>query len=114
MNARSVLPIFQPPSREDSLRVLSRALLRLRANGWTLAALGEELGCSADTIKAASDEESMLGFETIARLAFKFPEEFEMVSALWTCGAVVQVTTADRLDRIVAEVASIRREIENG
>lgn len=111
MNGGTVLGIFQPPSREDSLRAISRALLRIRSKGWTLAALGKELDCHADTIKAASDEESLLNFDCVARLAFKFPEEFEMIEALWTCSAPAVPTAADRLERISNEVDAIRREL---
>lgn len=102
--------LFPPPDRETSLKAISRALLRIRSNGWSATALGEELGCSADTIEAASNERSLLRFDCIALLAFKFPEEFSFIEQLWSGAVAAEPTVADRLERIEREVEAIRNE----
>lgn len=111
MNNGNVLGLFREPEREESLRAVSLALLRIRANGMTCEALGKVLGCSKDTIENASNEKSMLGFDCIARMLFHFREESSPIEALWLCRAPAQLTTAERLERIKHDADAIAKEI---
>lgn len=110
MSNRNVIGLFPPPSRDVALHAISRALLRIRCNGWTCEALGGKIGVSKDTIENASNEKSMLSFESIALLAYHFPEEFTFIEALWNCRPTEQPTVADRLERIERELDAIRKE----
>ena len=111
MSAGQVLPMFAAPTRENTLSAISRALLRIRSNGWCCEQLGKRLECSADTIKHATNEESLLNFHSIALLAFNFPDEFQMIETLWSYRATETVTPLDRLERIEREASAIRREL---
>jgi lambda repressor-like predicted transcriptional regulator len=110
MNAPTVFPHFPPATRDDALKAIARALLRIRSKGWSCAALGKELDCSADTIENASNERSLLSFENLLPLATKFPDEWKMVEALWTLRPPEQPSLPDRLERIERELDAIRRE----
>lgn len=110
MSTAQVLPVFLPPTREDALRGVSRALLRIRSEGWTCDQLARQLDCSADTIKHASNEESLLSLDSVALLGFHFPEQFKMVEAVWSCRTPEPLTIADRVKRIERELTAIQKE----
>lgn len=110
MSNPNVFGLFPPPNRETALHAISRVLLRIRSNGWTCEALGRQIGVSADTIENASNEKSMLHFESVALLGFHFPEEFALIEALWNCRPVEQPTVSDRLQRIEREIDAIRKD----
>ena len=84
MTGGNVLGFLFAPDREISLRAVSLALLKVRAlDGMTCATVGQALGCSADTIRAASNEETLLSFDAIARLVFLFPDQAAPIHDLW-------------------------------
>ena len=95
MNCPKVLPHFPPATREDALNAIARALLRIRSQGWSCPALARELDCSADTVENASNEKSLLSFESIVLLATKFSDEFQLIEALWTMRPPAPVTADD-------------------
>ena len=101
--------LFPPPCREMTLNAISRALLRIRSNGVSTKKLMEAIDASADAIASSIAEESLLNFNSIARIGFHFPEEYKMIEALWTCSTPAPVTTADRLDRIDHELTAVRK-----
>jgi transcriptional regulator with XRE-family HTH domain len=103
--------LFPPPNRETSLHAISRALLRLRANGWSMAELAKLLDCSADTIENASNERTLLNFESVARLGYHFPDEFNLIETLWTCRAVSPPTQSERLATIRKHLDALEREV---
>lgn len=109
---QSVLSILAAPCRETSLKAISLALLRVRANneGATWDSIATALDCSPDTVKAARDEKSLLSFDSIARLGYFFPDEFTVVKALWENNPGEPPTIPKRLDTIQAEIDAIRRE----
>lgn len=81
-----VLGFLAAPDRQMSLRAVSLALLKVRAiDGMTCAKLGEALACSVDTIRAASNEETLLSFDGIARLLYTFSPNSPSRSA--NCGS---------------------------
>lgn len=109
MTSTNVCGKIAPPSRDDALRVIAQVLLRIRSNGWSLAALGKKIEVSHDTISRACDEQSLLNFEAIALLGFHFSDEFAPIVDLWANRG--PVTANDRLDRIEREAAAIRKEL---
>lgn len=104
-----VLGFLGAPDRELSLRAVSLALLKVRAiDGMTCAKAGEALKCSADTIRAASNEETMLSFDSVARLLYFFPDESAPIRQLWE-RAETTLTVAERCARIERDLDAIRR-----
>jgi plasmid maintenance system antidote protein VapI len=84
MTGGSVPHYLFAPDRDISLRAVSRALLKVRAlSGMTIPKVAEALGCSADTVKDASNEFTLLTFDKIARLVYLFPEQCEPIFELW-------------------------------
>jgi len=108
MTRPNVLALLAP-DRANCLTSISRALLRIRASGVTCAQLGKVLGCCPDTIEGASNEKSLLSFDSVALLAFHFPDEWAAVEALWTCRADPAPSIVDRLERIEREINAIRK-----
>lgn len=106
-----ILSLFKEPDRTSSLRAVSLFLLRVRAHGHTCADLAKIAECSADTIANATNEQTLLSFDALARLGFRFHEEFKLVETLWNCGPVDEPTIAERLDRIVREVELVRKAL---
>jgi hypothetical protein len=83
MTGGSVPHYLFAPDRESSLRAVARALLKVRAlDSMTIPKVAEALGCSVDTIKDASNEQTLLTFDKVARLVFLFPVEAAPVVAL--------------------------------
>lgn len=79
-----VLGFLGAPDRQTSLRAISLALLKVRSlDGMTCEKLGKVLECSADTIRAASNEETLLSYDTAKRLEYFFPEQ---------CGPIRELT----------------------
>ena len=110
MTNGNVLGFLSAPCREISLRAISLALLKVRSiDGMTCEKLGKTLECSADTIRNASNEETMLSFDAVARLLYFFPDETGPIRELWGC-AEERPTVATRLERIERELDAIRRE----
>ena len=101
--------LLSAPGRQDCLTAVSRALLRIRSNGWSREALGKVLECSPDTIDRACAEEGMICFASIARMAFHFPDEFKLIEATWSCRATAPPTPLERLERIEREADALRK-----
>jgi len=106
----NVLSFLGAPDRQISLRAISLALLKIRAlDGMTCEKLGKALECSADTIRTASNEESLLSFDHIARMCCFFPDQAGTIFEL-LARAPEAPSVADRLERIERELEAIRRE----
>ena len=76
MTDGNVLGFLGAPDRQTSLRAISLALLKVRAlDGMTCEKIGHALGCSIDTVRAASNEETLLSFDTVKRLEYFFPDQ---------------------------------------
>ena len=79
-----VLGFMGAPDRQTSLRAIALALLKVRAlDGMTCEKIGNALACSADTVRAASNEETLLSFDTAKRLEYFFPDQ---------CGPIRELT----------------------
>lgn len=106
----NVLGIFAAPSRDDTLKAISKALLRIRSEqGLTCEKIGKALGVSSDTIENATNEKSLLGFEAIALLGFYFPDEFRVIEELWTMSAAPEPSPVERIDRVERELEALRK-----
>lgn len=100
------------PDREDCLRAISVALLKVRAlEGVTCEKLAKVLGCSMDTVRAASNEDNLLSFEHIATLCHYFPDEAAPIVALLTGAPPKPLTASERIDRIGNDLAALRKEM---
>lgn len=109
MTNTNVLGFLAVPDRDFSLRAISLALLKVRAiDGMTCPKLGKLLCCCADTIAKASNEESLLSFDSVARLCYLFPDQSKPVRDLWERGED-SPTIDERLVRIERELDAIRR-----
>lgn len=113
MNRPNVFGLFAAPTRNDSLRAISLAVLRAKANhSLTYAQMGELLDVSEDTVSNAANEHSLLGSDTLLRFGFFFPEEYKLVDALLTMKAAEPLTLQDRAERLAKEIAAIQRELD--
>lgn len=108
MTDSNVLSLLPPPSLEDCENVISRALLRLRSNGINRETLAKKLNCSPSTIDNATNCRTQLQFESVALLAYHFPEVLPLIEGLWSLRVVATPTVDDRIERIERELAAIR------
>ncbi len=107
---RNVLGFLAAPDRELSLRAVSLALLKIRSlDDMTCEKLGNAVGCCADTIRGASNEENLLSLDCALRLMFLFPDESKPLRDLID-GPSEPPTFAERLERIERELDAIRKE----
>ena len=110
MTNGNVFGFLCAPDRECSLRAISLALLKVRAlPDMTCEKLGKALDCSADTIRNASNEETLLAFDSVSRLCYFWPDQSAPIRALIMPPSEAP-TVADRLERIERELDAIRRE----
>lgn len=110
MTNGQVFGFLAAPDRQLSLRAVSLALLKVRSlPEMTCEKLAKTLECSADTIRNASNEETLLGFDHIGRLLYFFPDETAPIRDLWE-RAGDQLTITDRIARIERDLAAIRKE----
>ncbi len=110
MSNTNVLGFLAAPDRESSLRAIGLSLLKVRAiDGMTCEKLGKTLECSADTIRNASNEETLLAFDCVMRLCYFFPEQTATIRALQAPPAEVP-SIDDRIARIDRELDEIRKQ----
>lgn len=111
MTNGNVLGFLSAPTREVSLRAISLTLLKVRAlDHMTCEKIGNALDCSVDTVRAASNEETLLSFDTVARLIYFFPDEAAPIRQLWERGAEAP-TANERIERIERDLEAIRKEL---
>jgi hypothetical protein len=114
MTGPNVLGFMFAPDRTTSLRAVSLALLKVRAiEGMTCDKLGHALGCCADTVHAASDEKTLMSFDTIARLMHFFPDQCAPIHALWGRDRA-ELTADDHKAAIEHHAAALARLVREG
>jgi len=112
MTGAHVCGLFNAPSREDALKAIARAVLRIKADtGATYEQIGKALDCSADTLERAAKEETLLSADTLLRLQFHFPNAYQFVEQISTGSIPPKQTAADRLDLIERQLDAIRKEV---
>ncbi len=105
----NVFGFLAAPSRESSMRAISMALLKVRAlDGMTCESIGKLLDCSADTIRNATNEETLLSFDAIARLCYFFPDEAKPVREL-IAPEPRQQSIHDKFDALHSEIEELRK-----
>ncbi len=109
MSGGKVFGLFTDPGRNDCLRAVSLALLKVRATGETCVEIAAALGCHSDTVENASNERSMLAFDSIARLAAKYPDVAPLIEGLWHGATTGELTRAERIERIRNDLAALER-----
>lgn len=112
MTGAHVCGLFNAPSREDALKAISRAVLRIKADtGATYVEIGKVLDCSDDTLQRAVSEDTLLSADTLLRIQFHFPEAYQFVEQVATGSIAPSKTAADRLDLIERQIDALRREV---
>lgn len=116
MTGGSVPHYLFAPDRESSLRAVSRALLKVRAlDGMTIPKVAEALGCSVDTVKDASNEQTLLTFDKVARLVFLFPEQSAPIVALMNHAPMALTVEEHRaaIEHHTNELVRLTREVRS-
>lgn len=107
-----VLGFMGAPDRQVSLRAISLALLKVRAlDGMTCEKIGNALACSADTVRAASNEETLLSFDTAKRLQYFFPDQCGPIREL-TDHVAEELSAADHRAAIEYHAAALAKMAE--
>jgi len=107
-NVPNVLGFLAAPAKGDCQRAISLALLKVRSHkDMTCDKLAKLLECSAETIRNASNEETLLSFDAVARLCYLFPLETTPIHELWD-GPAEQPSPAERIERIERELGALR------
>lgn len=94
--------------RKKCILVVRLVIRRIQRDGWTFNDLAELVGASSYTISNAAHGRTMLSFLTVARLAFHFPKQSDLIQKLWERP---EPTVEERLDRIERELGALRREV---
>lgn len=110
MRQGNVLGFLAAPSRPDTLRAVSLAVLRVRATGVTFKQIGAAIECCADTVEGAANERSMLSFDALARLWYFWPEQVDELADLWfrPCR---RLSVADRFADLHRNLATLEKII---
>ena len=110
MASRAEIPAsLLAPDKEDCLRVISKAVLQIRnERNFSREKLGKAIGCGKDAIGTATNEESLLSFDSIALLCHYFPDEAAPILRLLGC-AHEDPTPTDRIKRIERELEALKR-----
>lgn len=112
MTSGHVLGFLAAPDRQTSLRAISLVLLKIRAlDGMTCEKIGHVLGCSVDTVRAASNEETLLSYDTAKRLEYYFPDQCGPIREL-TDHLSEELSAADHRAAIEYHTAALLRMIE--
>lgn len=101
------LPIFQPPRQKTFREAVSKVIRDLKSRqSLSNVELAETIGCCADTISNAENENNDLGAVILLRIAFHFGEAaIDPVRQLYLCREHDEpATIADRLRAIAAEI----------
>lgn len=104
-----VFAFLAAPDRDSSLFAVSKAILKIRETGKTFKEIGKALDIDESTVRAAKNEEHMLGFEQIAQLCYYWPEETRPIKQLWDRNQI-DLTVEDRMRLIEQQLDAIRRE----
>lgn len=110
MASRAEIPAsLLAPDTEDCIRAVSLAVLKVRTErNFSREKLAKAIGCGKDAIGTASNEESMLSFDSIALLCNHFPDECAPIFEI--LGRVPQAPSpADRIARIERELDALKR-----
>ena len=114
MHGTNVLPLFASPTQKLFRAAVAKIIRDLKAReGLSNVELAEAIGCCADTISNAENENNDLSGVTIAKIGFRFGEKaVEPYTDLWTQRMEVPRSPAERLDDALREIEAVRRLME--
>lgn len=101
------LPLFEAPKQKTFRAGVAKVIRDLKAvQGLSNVELAEAIGCCADTISNAENENNDLSAVILLRIAFHFGEAaIEPVRQLYLCKHDAErKTIADKLREVLAEV----------
>lgn len=104
------LPIFEAPKQKMFREAVAKTIRDLKSReGLSNVELAETVGCCADTISNAENENNDLSAIIILRVAYHFGEAaIEPVRQLYLCRQQQKTkTVADRLREVLAEVEAV-------
>ena len=113
MHSRNVLPLFDPPRQKSYRAAVAQIIRELKAReGLTNVALGEELGCSGETIGNAENEHTDLNAVTLLRIAYVYGEKaIDPVRELYLRRHEPEQTLDDRFAAITDELERLRKQV---
>ncbi len=112
----NVLPLFDPP-RQKSYRVAVANIIRKVKARHELSnvTLAERIGCCAETIGNAENENTDLNAATLARIGYEFgPDAVQPFVDLFVRRYEAPRTLFERLDDALADLDAVRREMGDG
>lgn len=77
----------------------------------TMAEIGAEIECSGETVENAKYERNLLEFDKIARLLARWPQHCAPIRNLWDMQPHEPETPAEKLNRLVRELAALGEEM---
>lgn len=111
--SQNVLPIFGKPTQKSYRAAIADCVRHIKAkHKLTNAALAEVVGCSAETISNAENENTDLNAVIFLKLWYEFgSEEVSPVTDLATRRCEQPKTLQDRFNDIVAQVSALGDEV---
>lgn len=111
MSARNVLPVRPlnaAPRQKDYREAVARVIRDLKAErGLTNVTLSEEIGCCADTIGNAENQNNDLSAVLLLKIAFVFGEKaIEPVRELYLRRVDARQSILDRMRALLADMES--------
>lgn len=105
--------LFGRPTRRSYRAAVAEVIRNVKSrHRLSNEALGDVIGCHEDTVGNAENESGDLNPVTLLNLAYAFGEEaIEPVRQLYLCAPVEPVTALDRITRIEAETAMLRKDL---
>lgn len=113
MNGPNVLPLFDPPRQKAFRAAVAKVIRDVKAaQSLSNVTLAEEIGCCADTISNAENENNDLSAVILLRIAYRFGESaIDPVRSLYLRRYEQPKTLTERFDDALAEMAAIQRAI---
>lgn len=111
--AKNVLPLHIPPCQKTYRASVSRVINRLKSDfGLTNVTLAEKIGCCADTISNAENENNDLSAVLLLKLAYHFGMEVIAPVTDLASQRIAEVPTlSDDLNAIEASLVALRRKV---
>lgn len=108
-----VLPLDDCPRQKSYRNAVARCIRQIKAKAnLSNIELAEEVGCSAETISNAENENNDLSGVTLMRIAYRFGEEaIAPVRELYLRRYAEPKTPSERWDEYEAHGRALRREL---
>lgn len=106
------LPLLEAPRQKAFRAAVARVIRDVKAKGGlSNTTLAEEIGCCADTVSNAENENNDLSAVLLLRIAFRFGEAAILPVRLLYLRECEARTPAERLAAAMAEIDAVQREI---